>query len=610
MYYVDGIVIRNWFISGMREIEISRKHLNSINVFPVADGDTGDNLATTIRAMVEKTVFEKYFGKMLNDISSVGLRHARGNSGIIFASYFKGLANKCKNLEMITHQEFARLAKDAVAHLYEIIENPVEGTMISVINDWANFLHSNSDKYLNIEEMMSAAYKCALSSLESTKDKLEVLRKHNVVDSGAEGFVKFLKGIDNFMNAEKKDSSKLNSETENDETENDDADKTKSFDDSNDTITYRFCTEVLLEINDFSPSLESDIKEALKGLGDSLIVSLFEKSLRVHIHTNNPNKVVFLLKKYGKISEQKIEDMLFQNNINKNKLYNTAILTDSIADITDKFVLENQIHVLPLSLIIEEVSYIDKQSVKLSDLFAEINSGVEYPKSSLPSPSIIEDMLIKILERYEKVLIVTVSGKLSGTLNTINMVLRMLKEDKPELFLGKSIEVVDSRLNSGAEALIVYEANERLKEGMEISDISKELEQIISKTKIYVCLETLDNAVKGGRVPAKIGKIGNMLGARPIMTLDAEGNGTAFGISFSKKGITKKIFGLMKRINKEKGIKNYTIVHADNLSLAEEYREFMVSLTGKEPVFLTEISAVTAIHSGEGCVAISFTTEE
>ncbi len=618
---IDGIALRNWFLFGMREVEGNRKHLNNINVFPVADGDTGDNLTTTLRAMVEKTVDEKYFGKMLSEISLAGLRHARGNSGIIFASYFKGLAIKCKNFELVNLREFAELSRDAVFHLYEIIENPVEGTMISVIKDWANFLHLNRDKYSKIEEMMADAYKCAVTSLEATKEKLEVLKKNNVVDSGAEGFVKFLKGINRFLNGEKIDETIIKMSAKNRIENKEDIDKKSDTDEkyfnANDIISFRFCTEVVLEINNTNSGveyeitlLENEIKEELKNLGDSLIVSIFEKNCRVHIHSNVPNQVVFLLKKYGRIIEQKIDDMLFQNNIKRNRLFNTAILTDSIADISDEFMLENQIHVIPLSLIIEDIAYVDKKTIFLSDLFREIKSGVEYPVSSLPSPLLIENILTKILENYDNIIIVPVSGRLSGTLSTINLVIRLLKEENPDLLKGKTIEVVDSKLNSGAEALIVNEASKMLKDGLELDDIVKNLKEIITKTKIYVCLETLDYAVKGGRVPPKIGKIGNFLGARPIMTLDAEGNGTAFGVSFSKKGITKKIFNLLKKTKKEKGISSYSIVHADNISLAEEYRNFMVRLTGKEPVFLTEISAVTAIHSGEGCVAISFITEK
>jgi fatty acid-binding protein DegV len=108
-----------------------------------------------------------------------------------------------------------------------------------------------------------------------------------------------------------------------------------------------------------------------------------------------------------------------------------------------------------------------------------------------------------------------------------------------------------------------------------------------------------------GRLPKIVGKIGMFLKMRPIMSLD-KGKGAAFGLAFSKKGITKKILKLVEKDKEESGIESYSIVHCNNEPLANEYKELFTQVIGKEPDFIAEISSATAIHSGVGSVAIGY----
>lgn len=191
----NGMDVLNWFSSGAREVAAHIKYLNLINVFPVADGDTGTNIATTLRAMAETPARNPSFSRMLQDISQAGLENARGNSGIIFASYVSGLAKESGPYERVGVKEFAKVAYDAVKHLYKAVEHSQEGTLMSIIRDWAAFLQHNHAQYHGFAELFTDAYRAALVSLEKTKTQLAVLRKNNVVDSGAAGFVRFLEGI-------------------------------------------------------------------------------------------------------------------------------------------------------------------------------------------------------------------------------------------------------------------------------------------------------------------------------------------------------------------------------------------------------------------------------
>ena len=136
--------------------------------------------------------------------------------------------------------------------------------------------------------------------------------------------------------------------------------------------------------------------------------------------------------------------------------------------------------------------------------------------------------------------------------------------------------------------------------------IVDKINELIPKTKIYVCLSTVEFATKGGRIPKSVGKIGMALGMRPIMSIDPDGNGTAFHMGFSQKALTKKIMQIVKEVMKDKGISTYSIVHAKNPTLVAEYNKALTKIIGKEPDFISEISSVVAINSGPGSLALSF----
>jgi len=593
---IDGTDLLLWFHSGAQEVYRNKRYLNSINVFPVPDGDTGTNLSTTMNAMVEIPFPDRTFSGIMRKMSESGLAHARGNSGILFASYINGLASESSAYDAVTMKEFSKIAYEAVRYLYQAIENPLEGTMISVIRDWASFLIENHSKYDNFFDLLTAAYQTATSSLKNTATQLDILIKYNLVDSGADGFVKFLNGINQSFK-ENDLALEINEIWHPD----------VSIEIDHSLSKYRYCTEVYLnatsiDINTPILQVENEIKNKLKSFGDSLIVSSYGRNIRVHIHADMPELVVQLVKPYGTLLEQKADDMYLQNSVRNNRLSNIGIITDSIADIPDVFKLDNQIHTLPLGLLYDDAIYLDKLTIKPVQLFELIKNTTAYPTSSQPEPGRVRAFSESLLDIYDSLIFIAVSSKMSGTYQTIVRECNNIKTEK-------KISIIDSRLNSGAQGLLVEAAAQLRQDGLSHDAIVTSIQEQISKTKIYVCLNTLEYAVRSGRVPDTIGHIGMRLGLRPIMTIDKDGNGAAFGLGFSKKSITKQIIYILNRTLKKCKIKAYSIVHADNEELALEYKNLLTPLLGKEPKFICEISSIVAIHSGLGSVAVCFTEE-
>jgi len=293
--------------------------------------------------------------------------------------------------------------------------------------------------------------------------------------------------------------------------------------------------------------------------------------------------------------------MQLQTRLRAKEPGGVGILTDSIADLPDDFLLEHGVPVLPMGVLMNDEVFLDKLTIRLPQLISAMDGTEAYPTSSQPEPGRIRAWLSMALEHYDSLIVLSVSQRLSGTYQAVLQAATALSSAEHR------ISVVDTRLNSGAQGLLVAMAAEWATEGKPHEEILAEIKRRIPRTKIYVCLNTLAYAVRGGRVPDTVGRLGMKLGLRPIMTLDAQGRGSAFGVAFSQQGLTRRILRLVRNLQKRRGIEAYSIVHGGNTALAQFYQEEMTRLTGIAPAFISEISAVVALHAGPGTVAVCLT---
>lgn len=197
--YLDGPRLYYAFMVGGNEVIKDQKYLNKINVFPVPDSDTGTNLASTMRSIAEGAVPNPSFYKTVHSIADMALSGARGNSGIIFAQFLYGISEEIKNVNRISTSSFGEIVKKAVQYAYRSVVSPVEGTMLTVMKDWAEAVYQQRTKKQDFVELLSYSLQVTKKSLIETRYKLPVLTKAGVVDAGAKGFVDFLEGITNFI---------------------------------------------------------------------------------------------------------------------------------------------------------------------------------------------------------------------------------------------------------------------------------------------------------------------------------------------------------------------------------------------------------------------------
>lgn len=590
---LDGKRLYYSFLAGAHHVFENQKLLNKINVYPVPDADTGTNLASTFRSIVENCTPEISIKRTSNAIAEAALSGARGNSGIIIAQFLYGFANEIGDKDIINLKDFAICMRKAVGYAYKAISNPVEGTIITVLREWADFVCYLIDKVESFEQLILESLQKAHESLAKTPEKLKALAVANVVDAGAKGFVLFLEGVSRFLQKENlKKILSFNAAAPVD---------IPMLTEQHDVSRYRFCTEAMVNLRDGKREI---IRETLEKMGDSLVIAGSEKTIRVHIHTNQPADVFSVLTDFGRVVNQKVDDMVKENEIATNRKYPIALMVDSTCDLSPELIDRYQIHMIPVNIFFGENQFLDRITITQDRFFEMLEASAEYPTSSQPSVTDLTNMFNYLSSHYESVIALHLSEKLSGTYANSCRAAEAVSRQT-----GKRIDVINSKQLSGTLGLVALRVAEAIDQGFPHDEIVQLANTWAGKARVLVGTRSLESFIKGGRVTATRGFIGKLLGIKPIITIDKEGKSLQFGKAFSQMGSLKKILKVVKHDLMKNKLWKYNIVHARNPETAHWLSHQMEKLTGQKPEFITEIAPVVAISAGRGTVALSVMTE-
>lgn len=593
MYNVDVPVINGKFlyyafIAGGNQILTHQAEINRINVFPVNDKDTGSNLASTVRWVIDNIKPHKSYKTTVNNIADAALIGARGNSGVIFAQFFHGLNRETKNTHFISLTEFAESVKESIPYIYEAISNPVEGTMLTVIKEWSDFLISKKEAVHDFKKVMIESLSVLEKSLEETTVKLKVLNKSGFVDAGAKGFVVFIKGVIDFIEKRNiRNLAVISPES---------ISLIHSEEITDQTITKRFCTEALLK----NVSNKSDLQHILENNGDSVVIAGSDSICRIHVHTNNPAQLFNEIKDVGTISFQKVDDMVRQQESALNRKWNIALVTDSTCDLSQELIDFYQIHIVPVNLFFGENHYLDKVTIQPDQFYDLLESQPVFPKTSQINEQTFTNLYSHLASHYDAIIAIHLSSQFSGTYaNSLKAGVRISKE------FNKPVHVIDSKNLSGALGLIVLKAAQNIEAGKSLSSIFDLINEDITKTNIFVSVRDLKHMIRGGRVSKPKGIIARALGLNPVISMDKNGKSLLFGKTFSQQSSLKKIYEHIQKISKGRLIWNYIILHAHNPEGALNAEHKMLEIAGKKPISVVDISPIIGMHAGNGAIAIS-----
>ncbi|MBD3414953.1 MAG: DegV family EDD domain-containing protein [Candidatus Aminicenantes bacterium] len=588
--YINGDRLYNAFVAGGNAVITDQKYLNKINVFPVPDSDTGTNMASTMHSIIERAVQNRSLKVTLNSITDAAINGARGNSGLIFAQFIAGINREIRHEVKASTKHFAESVKNAIKHTYSSMVNPVEGTMLTVMKDWAEAVYKNRTQTNDFDELFSLSLETAKKSLRETPKKLSVLAKHGVVDAGAKGFVDFLEGIVHFIKK-----GKLQNLAKPDVLWEDTGVHTHS---DRSEIKERYCTEALLS----SPQMDLEkLRRDIQKFGSSVIVVGSETKARIHVHTNHPAKLFSKAKDFGSIIDIKADDMVQQFEVSHRRKSHIALVTDSACDIPQHILREHQIHMVPLNLHFKDSVFLDKITITPDQFYEMLKTQRKIPKSSQPSPKTIKNLLSFLSTHYDSIIAVTISDKLSGVYKQFIQAAKQIN--------GTDIRILDSKHLSASEGLVVLRTAQEIKKGNDFKQITESAREWIKKTKILVDIHTLKYMVRGGRVSPLKGLLAQMLNLKPIISLDEQGKAMAYGKSFSRKSNMKKIIHEIKSMSEKNQIWNYAIVHAQARERAHTYASKLHSAIGQRPAYIVDISPVVGAHNGIGAVAIAFMFE-
>lgn len=587
---LDGKNLYYLFLAGSRRILDNQTELNKINVYPVPDADTGSNFASTIRTIIENTKPQASYKATADSIAAAALIGARGNSGVIFAQFLYGMSNETANVEQITVVGFAESIKRSVAYIYEAIQKPVEGTMLTVIRDWADFIYENKERYDDFRKLLAASCEVAQESLVKTALRIKELTKINVVDAGAKGFVLFLEGILEFIYTGNIRLLLGFSRTSTEIIQADDAD--------HDSLTFRFCTEALIKGENLD---RKKLKEVAGEFGDSMVIAGSNKTLRLHIHTDEPQKLFEQLRDLGTLTFQKADDMYKQYEVAHRRKWNIALVTDSSCDLPHELIDRYQIHVIPMNLFFGDNHYLDKVTIHPEQFYRLLELEKTLPKSAQPNEKTFENLYSHLTSHYDSVISLHLPGVLSGTLKN-----SLFSAEKISRESGKRITVIDSTHLSGSMGLIALRIAQSIEEGFTHDEIVAHSQEWIDKTKILVSVKTLKYLVKGGRVSRMKGFFANILNMKPILSLDKEGRTYLMEKKFSLKSNMKAVLNKVRKDHEGSGIRQYMILHAHSEVDAQWLSAQMKELSGMEPVSVLDISPVIGVHTGPGTLAVAF----
>lgn len=304
--FIDGKLLKEMVISGGNNLEKHKALIDKLNVFPVPDGDTGTNMSLTMASAMEEVMNIK-----VDSITEVGkaatkgsLMGARGNSGVILSQLLRGFSKSIEGKEKLSVEDFATALKGASDMAYKAVIKPIEGTILTVARETAEFGVKEAKNEKNMKAFLEALVQEANRSLNRTPELLISLKEANVVDSGGKGFVCILEGMYKAFIGEKIEAKTDDIEVEDRLFEEEDIHIYEG------ELEFGYCTEFMLHTDEISPE---NFKTEIEGYGDSLIVVGDDEIIKIHIHTNNPGAVMELAVKYGGLNKIKIENMRLQH---------------------------------------------------------------------------------------------------------------------------------------------------------------------------------------------------------------------------------------------------------------------------------------------------------
>ncbi|RTE11379.1 DegV family protein [Paenibacillus whitsoniae] len=588
MQLLDHRTFYALMIAGAKEVIHREQELNAINVFPVADGDTGSNLAHLMRMILRESRWCEPSVHMLDSIKQACLKGSRGNSGMIFSQFIIAMCDFLRVHPALNGAQFVEMCEHSAAMSRRSVQDPQEGTVLTVMKDWALALRSRLRESDLLLGLLQPSLQAAFISLERTKDQLPILHRHGIVDAGAKGFVHFLQGFVSSLSETAVSEEQPTSLTE------------LTFSEGNASSHFlaeppelRYCAEFLIDVkNDWEK-----LQHKVAAMGNSMVAVGNSHQGKIHIHTNVPDQIAEAIHERGHIVYQKVDDMQRQYDMLHRRQASVALVVDSACDIPEAWLDRYQIYRIPLLLELDGSVYLDKVTLRSQSFYDKLETLSEPARTSQPAQETISALYEQLLHHYDHVISIHLAKPLSGTFDACRQAASLINADR--------IHVIDSRTLSGAYGLLVLQTAEAIKAGKSVDDVRQSLLTAIPRSEILVSVPTLEHMIRGGRVSPMQGLLAKWLRMKPIVSLNHEGKSKLYGKTLFQRSNLRKMLKHLANLHARNPIEQYVVLHAEAEVESRTCVEAMTRLTGRAPVYVTSVSPVIGLNAGKGAVSVA-----
>jgi len=591
MEYLTQEELKKMLLLSYQKIEEHKEEINKINVFPVPDQDTGSNMAKTLLGV--KEAIENRNFKDLDEISEAtldgALTAAQGNAGVIYVGFLAGFL-PLLDKNPVDAKKLAIAFEKGAERARQSIQNPVEGTILDVIDATYQTFKKEAEKEKDLVKIFKVATEKAKEALLATREKMEIFRKANVVDAGGLAYLMILESHLEALEGEKKEEKKEEKPSE----------KVRRF---VQTLSYRYEVVSLIKNPKFD---EKTIREKLKRLGDSLDMVQIGDKLKIHIHTDLPDEVKKIMREAGQVLSLREEDMakevVGEESVRKVSI---GIVTEDINDLPQKTLERYQIEIVKTILDWPEGENMPGENIYQKMREADKRGIKTFPKTSQAVPKSYLEAFQKQLQKFEKVLCITITSKISGCYNSACQAKEMLKaEEKGRVY------ILDSLQAAASQTLLVLRAIELIQEQRETAEVIDELKKLIPKTHLYIIFEDPKWIEAGGRMSkSQANWVRRMkkINLHPLITIK-DGVVAKGGIIFAKdmaEALFKKISKESQKARKQGKRIRVIIGQADNPEGAEKLRKLLKEIKAEVP-FISLASPVVCAHTGPGTLIVAW----
>jgi DegV family protein with EDD domain len=566
-----------------------RAHLeevNKINVFPVADNDTGTNLYNTIRGAASTLCPTLTINEAIKQYAHALFLKASGNSGMMLSMLVSRFATLLDEANDISEKEYLQILHLACLQTKEDIDNFQAGTLISYLEESIAELLANEEGLSNNDESIQRLLE---QSLEKTATDNPFLSDKKLVDAGALGLHHYLMGMlypstlckpvfnepDDVLTDERSQSCQHSFESE--------------------APNYRYCVQATLEL---SGKESAHLKAVLSEAGDCSLSLFQDKQCRFHVHSDEPKPLFVKLMSFAVVSDIKIEDM-HRQYLAANSLQPIALVCDSSVNLPPGLSNSQLVHTIPITITQGSQVMLDGLSIDSASLMSRIKTLSDYPKTASPSFGVVDRAFSWLSKQYEQVLVLSVSAAMSATYKTFSQVANAYS----------NITVIDSKKNSGAQGLMAAMMAERIEKGHDASTILALMDKIRQACEIFVLVNDFKAMIRSGRISRGKALFAKAINLKPIVGIDSAGNGKVIAKTISCEKQQARLIELIQKRYEAKGIKRFFILHSGNVEEAKALSSQLESALKVASLGIAEVSTSIQLHAGKGALAVAIEGE-